>query len=263
MQKKRRSAAVKPEEGMRTIRISIACVTGGMIPHRSEQDPQMNDLAASIARFGLLQPIVVRRGEEKGMFMLVCGARRLAACKLLGRREIDAVLLEADQQEAAVCFLEEHLTKRACDGLSEADALKMAGGQALRASSAFCQSQIDKRLELLALHEHVRLLAKERRLTADQLRPLLGVSLPERQMEAATLIAERALSPRQAQRLIYGPQESVQVRLSSRRRIVRMAMEEISAIAMRLRRLGMGVRVCVHRQEDGICVKVLFEHGEK
>jgi len=263
MQKKRRSTAVKPEAGMRMIRVSTACVTGGMIPHRSEQDTQMNDLAASIARFGLLQPIVVRRSVEEGMFVLVCGTRRLAACRLLGRREVDAVLLEADQQEAGVCFLEEHLTRRACDGFSEADALKQAGGQALRASSAFCQSQIDKRLELLALHERVRQLAKEKRLTADQLRPLLGVSLPERQLEAATVIAERALSPRQAQRLIYGPQQSVQMHPGGRRRIVRMAMEEISAIAMRLRRQGVGVKVCVHRQENGMCVRVLFEHAEK
>jgi len=31
----------------------------------------------------------------------------------------------------------------------------------------------------------------------------------------------------------------------------------------RLRRQGVGVKVCVHRQENGMCVRVLFEHAEK
>ncbi|MBQ4265746.1 MAG: ParB N-terminal domain-containing protein [Clostridia bacterium] len=261
MQKKRRSAQAKPEMGIRMIRISTASIVGGMIPQRYQQDPQLNHLAASIARFGLLQPIIVRRGEE-GQFELVCGVRRLAACRLLGRREIDAVLLTGSREKAVVCFLEEHATRCMCDGISEAEAIALAGDPVIKASGAFCQSQIDKRQELLTLPESVRRLAKEKHLSADQLCPLLGVSSPERQLEAATIIAERALSPRQVERLVYGPPKNSLPCMSGKRRAVRAAMEEISEIAMRLRRQGIRAKVSLHTQEDGLRMQILFEHGE-
>ena len=77
-------------------------------------------LAQSIARHGLLQPIVVQENEENGRYMLVCGARRLAACRLLGMTQIDAVQIPGRKPDAAACFQEDHFTRQTVPFLKEA-----------------------------------------------------------------------------------------------------------------------------------------------
>ena len=65
---------------MQMMRLSIADVYGGVIASRQrEDDPALIELAASIRRHGLLQPILVRRNPQAGRYALICGARRLAA----------------------------------------------------------------------------------------------------------------------------------------------------------------------------------------
>ena len=73
------------------MRLRTADIYGGMIPSRLREDETLPALAQSIARHGLLQPIVVQENPANGRYMLVCGARRLAACRMLGLEEIDAV----------------------------------------------------------------------------------------------------------------------------------------------------------------------------
>lgn len=84
LMKRRRQAAESQEKGVQAVRLRLADIYGGMISSRLKEDAALPVLAQSIARHGLLQPIVVQENEENGRYMLVCGARRLAACRLLG-----------------------------------------------------------------------------------------------------------------------------------------------------------------------------------
>ena len=59
------------------MRLRTADIYGGMIPSRLREDETLPALAQSIARHGLLQPIVVQENLANGRYMLVCGARRL------------------------------------------------------------------------------------------------------------------------------------------------------------------------------------------
>ena len=109
---------------MQMMRLSIADVYGGVIASRQrEDDPALIELAASIRRHGLLQPILVRRNPQAGRYALICGARRLAACRMAGLECVDAIVMEADDAEAAACFMEEHLTRRAPGVIGEAEAV--------------------------------------------------------------------------------------------------------------------------------------------
>ena len=222
----RRRKASGADSGMRIIRIDTDAVSQAIMPERNAQDAALNQLAASIARFGLLQPIVVAGGKCIGEYTLICGARRLAACRLLGWKRIDAVLVNLQDRDRTVYALEDHVLRRDRDVIAEADILRRAGGESLRASSLFCQTQILRRLELCTLPQSVRSLASGYRLSVQQLRPLLGIREEHRQLEAASIIAERALTPRQAERLVFGPERTVHLGGGSRRRAVRAAMEE-------------------------------------
>jgi ParB family chromosome partitioning protein len=75
-------------------------------------------LAASILREGLLEPIIVR--PKDGSFELVAGARRLAACRLLGWRKINCQIIELDDQEALEAAIAENVARKTLDPLEEA-----------------------------------------------------------------------------------------------------------------------------------------------
>lgn len=89
------------------IAISEISAAGRMIP---VHDDQAVLLKASIEADGLLEPIVVRRvpnGKKK--VMLVAGARRLKACTLLGWKEIDCHIVQADKDEARMLEASENI----------------------------------------------------------------------------------------------------------------------------------------------------------
>jgi ParB family transcriptional regulator, chromosome partitioning protein len=90
-------------------------------PRRHIDPAGLEDLAASIERHGLLQPILVRRAEEGAGWVLVAGQRRLAAVKALGRATIAAIVTSGDPGEVA---LVENLQREALDPFDTAAAVQ-------------------------------------------------------------------------------------------------------------------------------------------
>ena len=87
---------------------------------RKEIDPDaLAELAASIERHGLLQPVVVQPADDD-RYVLVAGQRRLLAHRRLGRSRIAALLTAGDRDELALI---ENLQRETLPPLDEADAL--------------------------------------------------------------------------------------------------------------------------------------------
>ena len=245
---------------MQMMSLRIEDVYGGVIAARQrEDDPALIELAASIRRHGLLQPILVRSNPQAGRYALVCGARRLAACRMAGLSTIDALVLEADEAEAAACFMEEHLTRRAPELIDEAQAVERAGVQAVFARFALPGRLIAERLRLLMLPEAVRVQLAG--MSLGQALPLLSVRGEARQLEAAQIIAARSLTGSQALRLVMGPQ--LRAGGAGRRRAVREAMESVCTLARRLSMQGVPASVTLHSQAGGMCIQILFRSTEK
>lgn len=76
--KRRRQAAESQEKGVQAVRLRLADIYGGMISSRLKEDAALPVLAQSIARHGLLQPIVVQENEENGAICWCAARRRLA-----------------------------------------------------------------------------------------------------------------------------------------------------------------------------------------
>ena len=246
---------------MQMMRLSIADVYGGVIASRQrEDDPALIELAASIRRHGLLQPILVRRNPQAGRYALICGARRLAACRMAGLECVDAIVMEADDAEAAACFMEEHLTRNPPAVIEEARAAARVGETRLRERFALPWRLLARRLRLLTLGEEVCALAGRYRLTLEQTEPLLAVADGQLRLEAASVIAARALTGGQALRLVFGGR--VLPDAPVRRRAVREALGEAQRLAARLSRQGVPCSVALRTQEKGICVQILLKTGE-
>jgi ParB family chromosome partitioning protein len=90
-------------------------------PRLRLDDGTLEELKASIARHGLLQPILVRRAEAGTGWVLVAGQRRLAAVKALGRATVAAILTAGDPGEVA---LVENLQREALDPFDTASAVQ-------------------------------------------------------------------------------------------------------------------------------------------
>ena len=94
-------------------------------PRTDFDEGALKELADSIERSGLMQPVVVRStGNSDGMqWELVAGERRFRAIKLLGRSVLPAVIIEADDREAAELALIENLQREDLNPLDRASAL--------------------------------------------------------------------------------------------------------------------------------------------
>lgn len=82
-------------------------------------DPQaLQQLADSIARCGLINPVTLRRHEDH--FQLVAGYRRLEACRLLGKRTVHARIVDSDSTPDATTRLAENLVRADLSPVEEA-----------------------------------------------------------------------------------------------------------------------------------------------
>ncbi|MDR3278184.1 MAG: ParB/RepB/Spo0J family partition protein, partial [Oscillospiraceae bacterium] len=95
-------------------------------PRRDSPPGTMRDLAASIAKYGILQPLSVRRSG--GGYELISGERRLRGAMLAGLREVPCIILDVGEQESAALVLVENLQRRDLDFVEEARALARLRG---------------------------------------------------------------------------------------------------------------------------------------
>lgn len=89
-------------------------------PRRRFDEPALDELAASIERHGLVQPVTVKRLPEGDGYVLVAGERRYRAVRKLGRETIAAILTDGDADEIALI---ENLQREDLRPLEQAEAL--------------------------------------------------------------------------------------------------------------------------------------------
>lgn len=266
VKRRRRKTNWEAESGRRTPVLMRLPLQGNVIssmPFQSVMD-SVAPLAASIARHGLLQPVVVCRNGKEGSYSLVLGGRRLAACRLLGMKEIDALLFDMDEAEGAACLLEEEEVRRKLPVCMSAELVDRMGLKALEASYALDSRKLRRFHAILKLSDKTRKLIRNADLSLEQAEPLLKIRDEQRQLEAASIIAGRELTPAQAQRLVCGPQNRDDRMIESssgKRRALRAAMEEVSVLAKRLQQQGIDACVAVHSQENGLCIQLRISNS--
>jgi len=115
---------------------------------------------ATVERFGVLQPILVRKleGDE---YELIAGLSRLREQQEQGKREVEAMVIETDSKEALLMHLAENLARGQTDPISEGAVFKDyldKGGtkEELAALTGHRKEYIDFRIALLALPDYLK-----------------------------------------------------------------------------------------------------------
>ncbi|MBC7868936.1 ParB/RepB/Spo0J family partition protein [Candidatus Saccharibacteria bacterium] len=149
-------------------------------PRRQFEEAALEDLAASIAEHGILQPIVVT--PYRGGYQIVAGERRYRAAKLVGLDKIPALVRTLSGQHKLELSLIENLQRRDLNIVETATAyMKLRDqfnltleqiGQRVGKKSI---SAVSNTLRLLKLPMSVRTALAERKVSEGQVRPLIGL----------------------------------------------------------------------------------------
>jgi len=174
--------------------ISVAEITPNPFQPRKTFDPgALDELKSSIAEYGVLVPIIVRRRGEK--YELVAGERRWRACAALGKATIPAIVRASDDRQTLEFAIVENLQREDLNPLEEA-----AGFAYLIEEHGLTQEEVARRLgksrpvvantlRLLALSDAIKAMLAGGALSAGHARALLSV--PEDQR---LVLAQRAVS---------------------------------------------------------------------
>jgi len=175
-------------------------------PRKTFDEKALRELAESIERNGVLQPLLVRPMHD-GSYQLVAGERRWRASRMAGLTEVPVVVKEMTDEQAMEIALVENLQREDLNPIEEAGGLKMLidryGLTQEDASARVGRSRpaIANSLRLLNLPEQVRTLARDGKLSAGHARALLSFSSQEEMIKVATDAVENDLSVREVERL--------------------------------------------------------------
>ena len=181
-----------------------------MQPRRSFIQAELEELAASIAENGLLQPIVVRAAAGVDSYEVIAGERRLRAVGILGWDEVPVIVRDASDRTLLVLALVENLQREALNPLEEAEGYASLGEQFdmkqadIAAAVGKDRSTVANLLRLLKLPVSVRRLVEHGSLSAGHARALLAVDDPVRAAELGQQAAKEGWSVREVERRVNG-----------------------------------------------------------
>ena len=174
-------------------------------PRRSFDDDAIDELAASISRLGVLQPLLVRRGPHG--LELVAGERRLRAARRAGLSEVPVVMVETDAAGSLERALVENIHRADLNPIEEAAGLRQLleeGGltqEALAGRLGRNRVSITNALRLLDLPVETQRLVMDGRLSAGHAKALLGLEGPFH-ARLARRVAHEGLSVRETEDLV-------------------------------------------------------------
>ncbi|MDD4688129.1 MAG: nucleoid occlusion protein [Eubacteriales bacterium] len=177
-------------------------------PRKVFSNESLVELAQSISRYGLIQPITLREVYEG--YELIAGERRLRACRMLGMREVRSIIIEATSSDSAAIALIENLQRENLDYLDEADAYANLLADfgitqdELATRVGKTQATIANKIRILRLEPSVKKVLREYDLTERHARALLRLETEELRLKALGRIVKASLNVKQTEEYITG-----------------------------------------------------------
>jgi ParB family chromosome partitioning protein len=174
-------------------------------PRTSIDDEKIAELADSVRKVGVLQPIIVRpHGEE---YQIVAGERRWRAAKAAGLEKVPVRVMGATEGEALELALIENLQRQDLNSMEEARGYRrllteyqMTQAELVDKVSK-SRSAVANTLRLLDLPDEVQELLASDKLTAGHARAILAVPDEERRLRLAQKVVDEGLSVREVENL--------------------------------------------------------------
>ena len=174
-------------------------------PRQNFDEGELNELADSIKKNGVVQPIIVRKSKQAGKYEIVAGERRWRASQITGLQRIPAIVIDVSDERALEIALVENIQRADLKPLEMAESYQKLideydyTQEQLSEVIGKSRPQITNTLRLLSLPEKVKELLNKDKLSAGHARTLVGSKFAE---EIAERIVKNSLNVRQAESLM-------------------------------------------------------------
>ena len=217
-------------------------------PRREFAPGPLAELAESIRRHGIIQPLSVRRRDDG--WELIAGERRLRAAKLAGLQTVPCLEMQVDEQDSAILALIENIQRRDLHYLEEAAALLGRSPSALA-----------NKLRLLRLSPDCCRLLTEHDLTERHARALLRLEDEEERLNTLHHIIRQHLNVAQTEQYIDKRLAQLQTTSPSGRRVfllkdVRLFLNSLDRGLRLVREAGIGAESRREDTEDAILLTI-------
>ncbi len=173
-------------------------------PRKRFDEEALEELAESIKKYGLIQPIIVTKQE--GYYQIVAGERRWRASKKAGLTTIKAIVREDNERENKEISLIENIQREDLNAVEKAMGIKLLmeeyhlTQQEVADTIGKSRSGVANTLRILNLDERVLELAKQGKLTEGHCRALLAYEDKDKQFSEAMKLIESGRSVRDIER---------------------------------------------------------------
>jgi len=193
------------------LELALDSLQRGVYQPRREITPEsLVDLADSIKRHGVMQPIVVRRindGADEVQYEIIAGERRWRAARLAGLTQIPAIIRDLPDELAIALALIENIQREDLSPMEQAYALQRfhdefgMSHQEIAETVGKARATVSNLLRLMSLNEEVKTMLDRGDLDMGHARALLALQLDD-QGHVARIVVGRELSVRQTEQLI-------------------------------------------------------------
>jgi ParB family chromosome partitioning protein len=221
-------------------------------------EEKIEELAKSIKKNGLIQPIAVRP-DKNNTYEIVAGERRWLAAQKAGLHEVPVIVLSINDQESLELAIVENIQRENLNTIEEAkgyDRLIKEYNYSHEKLSDFMgksRSHISNTLRLLSLPASVIRMVEEGKLTAGQVRPLVGRF---NALDMALSIVKEKLSARSIENLVKREKEKDDEKLKTKKKSdpnILLAQRKLEES------LGLNVKIVSRKNRSG---KVIIEYAD-
>ncbi len=173
-------------------------------PRRNFDEESLDELADSIKRYGVIQPIIVTKVDD--YYKIIAGERRWRASKKAGITEIPAIIRENDEKKNKEIALIENIQREDLNPIEKARGMKQLMTQYNLSQQEVAEivgksrSTVANTMRILNLDERVIELALQGKLTEGHCKALLGFENPDKQYDMALYMIESGDSVREAEK---------------------------------------------------------------
>ena len=240
-------------------------------PRKTFDDGALEELADSIAQYGVLQPLLVAPAED-GRYLLIAGERRLRASRMAKLEEVPVIISEYTSQQIAEIALIENLQREDLHFLEEAEGYEQLMEQfhltqeALAARVGKKQSTIANKQRLLRLSPEIRKLLVEKNLSERHARALLRLDDDAQRMEVLQTVIARGYNVRQTEEYIAKLLAEKQQEKKKRLVIVndvRIYLNSIKQVVNSIKSVGIPVNMEQIVEGDEVIVSLRIKNQKK
>lgn len=207
-------SALIPGEDESTAEKGVTSIPVGSItpnprqPRSIKRPEELQELTASVREHGVLQPLIVTRGDAPDRYILIAGERRLNAARSAGLMEVPVVIREASDQERLELAIIENVQRSDLSALEEAEAYRQLAEdfglshEAIAAQVGKSRVTITNTLRLLKLPDSIKNALIEGRIAEGHARALLALTTAEAQSAALRTVLSQELNVRKTEQLV-------------------------------------------------------------